>query len=190
MGKEIITKALIFAARAHSGQKRKGTDMPYIVHPAEATAIAAGLTDDENVIAAAALHDVVEDAGVTKDMLVGEFGEEVAFLVMQVSEDKMTFMPESQSWRARKQAAIDSLSSCADIRVKQIALADKLSNLRAINRDYKKLGEAFWLRFNNADKNAQLWYYSSITETLKELESTQAFDEYKRLVTETWNCGE
>ena len=77
----LVSRAVIFAAAAHDGQVRKGTDIPYIVHPMEAAAIAAGLTNDPEVIAAAVLHDVVEDTGTTKNELEAEFGSRVAELV-------------------------------------------------------------------------------------------------------------
>ena len=63
----IINKAVNFAQKAHAGQYRKGTDVPYITHVLEAGTIAASLTDDENVIAAAILHDTIEDTAVSKD---------------------------------------------------------------------------------------------------------------------------
>ena len=78
----LVSDAMIFAARAHDGMLRKGTNIPYIVHPAEVAAIAATMTEDENVLAAALLHDVMEDCGVTQAQLVQQFGERVAQLVI------------------------------------------------------------------------------------------------------------
>ena len=62
---KLLTKAIAFASKKHECQKRKGTDIPYIVHPLEALSIASTITNDENVLAAAVLHDVVEDCGVS-----------------------------------------------------------------------------------------------------------------------------
>lgn len=56
----MLERAVIFAANAHRGQRRKGTNLPYIVHPMEVAAIAAGITDDIEVICAAMLHDVID----------------------------------------------------------------------------------------------------------------------------------
>ena len=65
----LVDRAIIFATRAHSGATRKGTNIPYIVHPIEAAAIVSAMTDDEEVIAAAILHDVLEDTDATWDDL-------------------------------------------------------------------------------------------------------------------------
>ena len=57
----MFEKAIIFAAKAHSGQKRKGTDIPFMIHPLEVASIVAGITPDEEMMCAAVLHDVIED---------------------------------------------------------------------------------------------------------------------------------
>lgn len=126
----MINKAKAFATKAHEGQLRKGTDKPYIVHPIEVAEIVATMTEDEEVIAAAYLHDTIEDCtGITSEILEAEFGQKVADIVTQESEDK------SKSWADRKGATIESLKT-APMEVKIIALGDKLSNMRDIDRDY------------------------------------------------------
>ena len=74
----LVTQAVIFAAQAHDGAARKGGEIPYIVHPMEVVAIASTMTDDPQVLAAAALHDVMEDCGVTFETLSERFGVRVA----------------------------------------------------------------------------------------------------------------
>ena len=70
----MIERAIAFATRAHEGQFRKGTTRPYIVHPLEVGEIVASMTDDEEIISAAILHDTIEDCeGVTKDKICSEF---------------------------------------------------------------------------------------------------------------------
>ena len=64
---DLVADAVAFAAKAHRGQVRKGTSTPYIVHPMEAAAIVATITNDPAVIAAAVLHDVIEDTDYTAD---------------------------------------------------------------------------------------------------------------------------
>ena len=76
----MIKKAAEFAKRAHDGVYRKGTQIPYITHPMETAAIVTAFTDEPEMIAAALLHDVIEDAGVTKEELEEQFGPRVAFL--------------------------------------------------------------------------------------------------------------
>ena len=92
------------------------------------------MTKDEEVICAAVLHDTIEDcSGITWDILKLRFGGRVADMVAQESEDK------SLSWEERKGATIKRLRT-APIEVQMIGLADKLSNMRDIDRDYPVLG--------------------------------------------------
>ena len=74
----MIEEAAAFAAQAHHGTFRKGTQIPYITHPMEAAVIVSGFTDDPEMIAAALLHDVVEDTGVTEEEIRERFGSRVA----------------------------------------------------------------------------------------------------------------
>lgn len=111
----MIEEAASFAAKAHQGVFRKGTEIPYITHPMETAVIVSGFTDDPEMIAAALLHDVIEDAGVTKEELEARFGPRVAQLVANESEDK------TKSWQERKSATIRHLK-CASREVKILAL--------------------------------------------------------------------
>lgn len=173
----MINEAIEFATKAHEGQFRKGTKRPYIVHPVEVADIVTSMTDDEEVICAAVLHDTIEDCeSVTAEVLTERFGERVASLVQSESEDK------SKTWEERKRATISRLQNIPK-EVQMIALADKLSNMRDIDRDYPKFGEAFWLRFRMQSKEAMGWYYKSIREVLKEnFEGICAYQEYCLLV--------
>jgi (p)ppGpp synthase/HD superfamily hydrolase len=78
---ELVSEAIAFAVKAHDGMRRKKSDAPYILHPMEAAVIVGTMTDDQNLIAAAALHDVVEDAGVTIEEIEEKFGKRVRELV-------------------------------------------------------------------------------------------------------------
>ena len=73
MVENIINKAILFATEAHKGTVRKGSKLPYILHPLEAGVIVSSMTNDENVIAAAILHDVLEDTDVTYEELKKEY---------------------------------------------------------------------------------------------------------------------
>lgn len=173
----MVDKALEFATKAHSGQFRKGTKRPYIVHPIEVGDIVSSMTTDEEIISAAILHDTIEDCKeVTKEILEKEFSSRVVCLVMQESEDK------SKSWMERKSATINRLSS-ASREVQMIGLADKLSNMRDINRDYPVAGERLWDRFRMKDKDTIGWYYKGIREALAEdFAGVPAYEEYCQLV--------
>ena len=71
--------------------------------------------------------------------------------------------------------------------VKMITLGDKLSNIRAINRDYNAIGDALWQRFNQKDKNEHYWYYQSIADCITELKDYPVYKEYCELVKITFN---
>ena len=176
---KLRTLAIDFAARAHEGQTRKGSRTPYIVHPMEAMAIAATMTDDAEVLAAAALHDVVEDCGVSEAEIRRLFGERVAKMVMFETERKEP--DAAATWQKRKLRTVNRLRA-ADRSGLILTLADKLSNLRAIDRDLRALGPALWQRFNQTNPSMHRWYYASICESLRELEDTAAWQEYSALI--------
>jgi 5'-deoxynucleotidase YfbR-like HD superfamily hydrolase len=177
-----ISRAIIFAAKAHNGATRKGTELPYILHPMEAATIVASLTDDEEVIAAAILHDVLEDTDVTPAQLQIEFGARICKLVESESENKRPGLPAAETWKARKSETINYLQSVATDDERIIALADKLSNIRACLRDYEKSGDAMWEKFNMPDKEMQAWYYTSVRDALGKLQDTDAWKELNRLI--------
>lgn len=173
----MVKKAIAFATQAHEGQFRKGTTRPYIVHPLEVGEIVATMTDDEEIISAAILHDTVEDCdGVTVEMIEAEFSARVANLVAQESEDK------SRSWEERKGATIERMR-IAPRAVKLIGLGDKLSNMRGIDQDYQEVGEEVWNRFRKKDKNIIGWYYKGLRDSFRsEFDGEPAYTEYSKLV--------
>lgn len=166
-----------FAAKAHEGQFRKGTKRPYIVHPLEVADIVRTMTADEEIISAAYLHDTLEDCRqVTKEQIREYFGERVLELVEQESEDK------SKTWTERKGTTIRHLKT-APREVQMIALADKLANIRDIDREYPEIGESFWDRFRMKSKDAMGWYYIGVKDALEaDFAGIPAYEEYKGLV--------
>lgn len=173
----MLKKALDFAARAHAGQVRKGTKKPYIVHPIEVGEIVQTMTEDEEVICAALLHDTIEDCkGVTWEVLRDQFTKRIADLVASESEDK------TKGWIERKQATIRHMAEC-EKEVKMIALADKLSNMRDIDRDYPVVGEELWNRFRMKEKEVIGWYYKGVRDALRgDFQGVAAYEEYCRLI--------
>lgn len=167
----MIKEAIAFAQKAHEGTVRKGTAVPYIVHPIETALIVSLMTDNEEMIAAAVLHDVVEDTPTTGEELRTLFGDRIAALVLAESEDK------SKTWWERKKKKISYLST-APQDVKILALGDKLSNIRSTARDYMLLGEEIWNRFNEKKKSSHAWYYWGIAKALEELSQYPAYAEY------------
>ena len=160
-----VEKAVVFATRAHAGTYRKGKNKPYILHPIEAMAIVKQFTEDEDVLAAAVLHDTVEDTSVTVERLEIEFGPRVAELVASVSEDKKKERPAESTWKERKQETINGLKN-ASRDTKLLCLGDKLSNLREMSEDYADIGDELWERFNQKDKRMHEWYYREIYRIL------------------------
>ena len=181
----VLDRAIIFATNAHADQFRKGTQIPYILHPMEAAAIVGSMTTDEEVIAGAILHDVVEDTETTVEDVIRMFGERIGSFVASESENKREDLPAESTWKIRKQETLDHLSA-ATIEVKMITLGDKLSNIRAIYRDYQVIGDELWQRFNQKDKNERYWYYSSIAKCISELSNYPVYKEYQELLEKTF----
>lgn len=182
----LMDRAIIFATRAHSGTYRKGTSIPYIVHPIEAAAIVATITDDPDMIAAAVLHDVVEDTDATVEEIRLFFNDHIAKLVEAESENKRKDLPPQDTWMVRKMETLEFLRHKADREAKILALADRLSNIRAIHRDQLILGDKLWERFNEKRKERHGWLYRQVAEALASLSDTFAWQEYDELVRKTF----
>ena len=178
---ELLDRAIGFAVRAHSGTERRGKGFPHIVHPMEAVAIVATITPDQEMLAAAALHDVVEDTDFTIGDIRSAFGERIASLVEKETDIEIAEMDSSKSWHARKQAAIDRLAETPrDAKI--VAMGDKLSNMRAIARDYSKVGDDLWNLFHVTDRSEHEWHYRGLADSLRELSDTEAFQEFESLI--------
>ena len=182
---ELLDRAIFFAVRAHAGTERRGKGFPYIVHPMEAVEIVATMTPDQELLAAAALHDTVEDTDVTVDQLRAEFGDRIADLVAAESDAFVEGVSDEDSWHARKQAAIDRLAK-APHDAKMVALGDKLSNMRAIARDYAIQGDALWNLFHAKDPKDHEWHYRGLADSLRELQDTFAFREFESLINQVF----
>ena len=158
-----LDQAINFAVKCHSGDVRKGTDRPYILHPVEALQILASMNADTNLMIAGVLHDTLEDTDATLETIASMFGDDVAELVDSHTEDKR------KTWYQRKLYTVTTLPE-EDLRHKMLTIADKLANLRSIYADYKTIGDELWTRFN-APKELQAWYYSKICDGLAELQN-------------------
>ena len=179
---ELVSEAIIFAVKAHDGMYRRKSKAPYILHPMEAAAIVGSMTADQEVIAAAVLHDVVEDAGISLKQIEEIFGERVARLVSSETENKREELPAEDTWQIRKSESIELLKKTTDICVKMVYLGDKLANMRAFYLDWLLEGENLWQAYNQKDPEKQYWYHQSIADATTELSHTSAWQEYVRLV--------
>ena len=124
-----ISRALDYAAQKHSAQKRKGVAQePYIIHLSEVALLLAEATEgrDANLVIAGLLHDCIEDQGVTYEEIVALFGEDVAGLVRDVTDDKS--IPEKAE---RKRLQVVNAPHKSE-RARMLKIADKIANLRAI----------------------------------------------------------
>ena len=184
---ELLDRAIIFAVKAHAGTERRGKGYPYIVHPLEAVEIVATMPADQELLAAAALHDTVEDTEVTVDQIRAEFGERIAALVADESDTFEAGVPEEDSWHSRKRAAIERLAR-ASHDAKIVALGDKLSNMRAIARDYAVKGDELWNIFHAKDPKDHEWHYRGLADSLRELEDTFAFKEFESLINQVFGA--
>jgi len=182
---DLLDRAIKFAVDAHHNTERRGKGFPYIVHPLEAVEIVATITPDQELLAAAALHDTIEDTDVTVEQIRAEFGDRIAELVHAESDQFTEGVSEEDSWHARKQTAIDRLAA-ASHDAKIVAMGDKLSNMRAIWRDYQLKGDALWSIFHVKDKASHEWHYRGLAASLSELSDTFAYKEFVRLLDEVF----
>ena len=181
----LFDKAVLFAVRAHAGTERRGKGFPYIIHPMEAAEIVATITPDPELLAAAILHDTVEDTSVTVEDIRREFGDRIASLVAAESDIELAGQSEEESWHARKQAAIDRLAASSHD-AKIVAMGDKLSNMRAISRDYAVIGDKLWNIFHVKEKSEHAWHYRGLAASLSELSDTFAYQEFKELISKVF----
>jgi (p)ppGpp synthase/HD superfamily hydrolase len=155
----MLYEAIRVAATAHKDQKRKGTDLPYIMHPLSVAIALSRAGYPEEVIAAGALHDTVEDTGLMLEDIRRVFGDRVADIVEGCSEPD-----RSLPWEARKQHTLDQLKTAAR-EVRAVSCADKLDNARSILADKRKLGNRVWDRFSRG-QDQQKWYYQGLVAGL------------------------
>lgn len=181
MDTDLLDRAIIFAVKAHHNSERRGKGFPYIVHPMEAVEIVATITSDQELLAAAALHDTVEDTDVTLEDIRHEFGDRVASIVEAESDKNIEGVSETDTWMERKQTAIDRLRQ-APLDAKIVAMGDKLSNMRAIYRDYMTKGDSLWQIFHVSDKSVHEWRYRKLAESLSDLSDTFAYKEFTGLI--------
>jgi guanosine-3',5'-bis(diphosphate) 3'-pyrophosphohydrolase len=152
-GPGLAAEAYAFAARAHEGQDRKGDGSPYIRHPVEvARLLHRERVDDEVTMAAAFLHDVVEDSDTTLDEIRDGFGDEVAAIVEAMTEDKSIEPYKERKEHHREQVAAFGAGAV------RIYAADKLANLRDMRTLYASEGEAAAAKFKAPiDVRVDLW---------------------------------
>lgn len=160
---ERIAQALALAVEAHDGQKRKGTQIPYIAHPMGVASIALEHGADEEQAIAALLHDVVEDGGPEYALRIRkQFGGRVADIVQGCTDGVPDAIGKKEAWKPRKERYIAHIKEASDD-VLLVSGSDKLHNARAIVEDLLRIGPLVFDRFT-ASKEQTLWYYETLAE--------------------------
>ena len=179
---DLVSKAIVFSTKAHDGMRRRNGEIPYILHPMEVAALVGTMTGNQEVIAAGLLHDVVEDAGISIEEIGENFGARVMELVASETENKREELPPEDTWQIRKEESLEKLRTTNDTEILMLWIGDKLSNIRAIYRDFLIEGSSVWNKFHQPDVNVQAWYYRSILKYTERISHTLAWKEYKTLV--------
>jgi len=170
----LIEKADHLAARAHEGQVRKEGGIPYITHPRAVAEILNAYNFPEQVIAAALVHDVLEDTTVTPEELRAELGDDVLRMVEELSYDKKL------GWEAQREAYAEAVRAAPE-GVKAISIADKIHNARSLVAAHAAAGPAVWQRFNRG-KEKKLWFEDLMLNMFRETWQHPLVDEYAVLV--------
>ena len=182
-----IEEAILYATIMHQGKVRKLGNTPYILHPLEVAQILSTLTDDQDVITAGILHDIVEDTDGTLEEIEKRFGQRVALLVSSESEKAYPGESKHATWQRRKEDSLKVLKDSRDQGVKMLWLADKLSNIRSLASNYSEIGDKLWESFHQRDPEMHRWYYRSIAEQLElSLNKTGAFKELIKHINSIW----
>lgn len=170
----LVKRALDWATVWHREQKRKypNASVPYASHVAGVAAILSRHGFAEDVVAAGALHDVMEDCGVTEAELAEKFGERVATLVRHASEED-----KSLSWEERKKAYVEHFAT-KPWEAQAISLADKIDNFESILVCARDHGDP-WPMFKRG-KQAQLERFDALLERARALAAHPLIDEYAR----------
>lgn len=157
-----LSTAINKATWAHRHQTRKGSGLPYILHPFSVMCIAGEATSDEDILIACLMHDVPEDVPeeYSAEQMRADFGDRVLDIVLGVTKNDT--LPD---WQARADAYLHHLELEASDESVIVSCADKIHNLMSILADYDKIGDELWTRFN-AGKERQIWWYRAILDVV------------------------
>ena len=163
---ERYDEALALAARAHRHQTRKGSDVPYLVHPVHVSVILLRHGFPGDVAIAGLLHDVVEDQGIPLSDIEAGFGHAVANMVAVLTERKRENGIE-RTWVTRKQEALDQLKEAGPDAV-AVKAADLLHNTRTLARQLHRQGPSAWSHYSRGPDDS-LWYARSVASIVRDL---------------------
>lgn len=169
----IVKQALLRAMDLHSGQSRKDGTTPYVVHPIQAAMIIARAGSDDATIAAALLHDTVEDTPYTFEELFEEFGESITEMVRACSEDKRI-----ADWDERKNELFARLEQ-ASIGAKLVKAADVMANMLDLKTALVRTNGDFWKKFH-ATPEQKIVYFQGVFERTKDILPSHMRQEYEK----------
>lgn len=182
----LLCQAARMAAEAHDGATREDGRTPYLIHAMEAASIAATMTEDEDILAAAVLHGVLKNSSTTEEELRETVGGHVTNLVLAAGGAPCRAETEEQ-WQMQRQRDIERLVAEYRLEVKMVVLADRLSDMRALAKEYNLKGERLWAALAPAGRVGWHWYYQAITDALQDLNSYPAWHELANLVWEVFS---
>jgi len=174
MDSTIIEKAVRVSVSAHKDQTRKGDNLPYIIHPIMVALKLSKYNFPDIVIAAAFVHDVLEDTDFPEEKLKDELGEEVLEIVKAVTND------DSLPWEEKKSKYVETVRNGSE-GAKAVAVADKIHNLESLLLAYSEQGPELWKKFNRG-KEQKLWFENEVLKMLKETWKHPLIDEYEHLL--------
>ncbi|MGK2848858.1 MAG: HD domain-containing protein [Minisyncoccota bacterium] len=163
---EKIDLAIKKATLLHQGQTRKGSETPYIVHPYAVAFLLAHHTNDEDVIIAGLLHDVLEDVPTySADDMRKDFGERVTSIVLEVTEvftkaEQQDHALRRASWKMRKDNYLNRLQTDSKEAL-LVVMADKIHNIRSLLHMYQT-SDSNLSQYFNANIDNLLWFYGEV----------------------------
>ena len=170
----IIERAARISVLVHKDQVRKGDGSPYLAHPFMVALKLAKYNFSDTVIAAALVHDVLEDTDFPEDRLREDVGEEVFEIIKAVTND------DSLSWEEKKKKYVETVRNGSE-GAKAVSLADKIHNLECLFIAYADQGPKLWEKFNRG-KEKKLWFENEVLKMLKETWEHPMIDEYEQLL--------
>ena len=164
--------ALVYAARLHREQPRKGKDIPYVGHLLGVASLVLESGGDEEMAIAALLHDAVEDQGGQPRLaeIRKLFGAKVAHIVDGCTDSYEVDPDKKASWCERKEKYIAHVEHEADAEVRLVSIADKVHNARAVLADHYEIGDEVFMRFSKG-KQGTLWYYRALVDAFRAAEA-------------------
>ena len=180
----LIARAIAAASEAHANQRRKASGTPYISHPISIAIHLACTGADEACIAAALVHDVLEDTDWSEPRLAKALGPSsghcMALVRFATEPDKTV------SWHERKQTVITKLHT-ASTEERTLVIADKGHNLRSLIRALRRDGPVAWSHLHHGQPE-QSWFAHGLTETIRS-ESGEPFHSYRATIRDAVETG-